>query len=99
MSAHNGGKSRWGIGLAWRKGHRAIYVDTPWFSFDLGVRPEDGAFIECGPAVVTLVPTEHKTNGAAPAMSPERRDALSAKDSPPGTDSGNQPGRIGSPDD
>lgn len=48
---------------------------------------------------VTLVPTEHKTNGAAPAMSPERRDALSAKDSPPGTDSGNQPGRIGSPDD
>jgi hypothetical protein len=32
-------------------------------------------------------------------MSPERRDALSGKDSPPGTDSRNQSGRIASPVD
>lgn len=49
-------------------------------------------------ASVTFVQTEHKDNGAAPAMSPERRDALSGKDSPPGTDSRSQSGRTASPE-
>lgn len=66
---------------------------TRWFVF---YKPLLSA--EKRDATITFIPTEHKTNGAAPAMSPERRDALSGKDSPSGTDSRSQSGRTASPD-
>ncbi len=52
------------------------------------------------PATVSFSPSNEprQDNGVAPSMSVEQGDALSAKDSPPTTDSGNQPGRTGSPE-